>query len=242
VTYRPQSSRQRVSAALAWRPEWPVGVLVVVAWVVLAALHVTTPAGSGGHHGAAQTLGVLVGGWALMSAAMMLPATLPAVRHVGLNSTRRRRWWAITVYVSAYVAVWIAFGVPALLLLGPVTATGMTDARIAAGLFAVAASWQLTRWKRRSVVACRRTVALPPHGRRADLACVRFGVGQAGRCVVASWPLMLLMALLGHTNLFAMIAATAVVAAEERTASAHLLLVPTAAAFAAGAVYAVVLV
>lgn len=238
---------RRAAVALAWRPEWPAVVVVAVAWAALAVAH----AGASSHHAhavhtpqpvtAALTLGAAVTGWTLMSTAMMLPATLPAVRHVGLNSIRRRRWWAITVYLTAYLAVWAAFGLLALLLVWAGSAAGLDDRQLVPGTLATAAAWQLTPWKRRALVACRRTVALPPTGRRADAACARFGVRQARRCVVSCWPLMLLMAVTGHTNLAPMAALTILILAEERAPTRGRLLVPTAAALAATATLTVLL-
>jgi endonuclease G, mitochondrial len=48
--------------------------------------------------------------WTLMAMAMMAPVALPAARHVGLNSIRRRHQRAIGLYLGVYVAVWAGFG------------------------------------------------------------------------------------------------------------------------------------
>lgn len=222
---------RRMGVILAWRPEWPAIVVVAMAWVVLLAVHgvhaahASAPAqdahsmpGSHGGPAAPMVLGTMgVGDWALMSVAMMVPATLPAIRHVGLNSIRRRRRWAMAVYVVAYVAVWLAFGIPALLLVAALRAAGADEFQLVSGALLVALLWQLTRWKRRAIVACQRTVPLPPVGWRADYACVRFGVRQAGRCIASCWPLMLVMAAMGpmgHANLVGMAALTAGIVAE----------------------------
>jgi predicted metal-binding membrane protein len=90
----------------------------------------------------------------------------------------------------------------------------------------VAAGWQLTRTKRRALIACRRTVPLPPQGRPADAACLRFGVRQAWRCVVTCWPLMLLMAVSMHPAWMAVLAV--VMYAEERTHTGRRLVRPLA--------------
>jgi predicted metal-binding membrane protein len=80
---------------------------------------------------------------------------------------------------------------------------------------AVAAAWQLTRTKRRALLACARPVPLPPHGPRADLACLRFGWLHACRCLGSCWAVMLVMIPAGH-DLAWMAAITAVVLAEQR--------------------------
>jgi predicted metal-binding membrane protein len=156
---------------------------------------------------------------------------MPAVRHVGLNSIRRRRQRAMAVYVAAYMAVWVAFGLLALELVGSSRAAGATERQLVVLALAIMTAWQLTRWKRRAIVACRRTVALPPAGVRADLACARFGMLQAWRCMIACWPVMLLMVVVGH-QLLLMILLTLIVVAEERVPKRDRLILPLAGAFA----------
>jgi predicted metal-binding membrane protein len=170
-----------------------------------------------------------------------VPATLPAVRYVALNSIAARRARAMVVYVASYLAVWTVFGVIAFALHGlfrPFTSTlPIGDRALFAIVLAIAAGWQLTRIKRRAIVACKRTVPLPPDGLRADRACAHFGVLQAWRCLVACWPLMLLMAALPHPHpLLPMIALTLLVLVEERAPNRDRLIVPIAVLFAAAAV------
>lgn len=52
---------------------------------------------------------------------------------------------------------------------------GTSPAVLDPAVLQVAAGWQLSPYKRRAVLACRQTVPLPPLGRRADAAAVRFG-------------------------------------------------------------------
>jgi predicted metal-binding membrane protein len=78
---------------------------------------------------------------------------------------------------------------------------------------------------------------LPPIGLRADAACARFGVAQARHCLIVCWPVMLLMAIVGH-QLTLMLALTAILIAEEQTRWRERLLGPVAAAFAAAAMVA----
>jgi len=67
----------------------------------------------GATHGSGSRPAALTG-WMLMSVAMMMPVVLPAVRHVGLNSLRQRRQWAMLVFFAVYVGAWAAFGFLAL--------------------------------------------------------------------------------------------------------------------------------
>lgn len=253
---------RRVSIALAWRPEWPVAVLAGFAWLLLALIslqgdgshaahvHAPTPSALTEWTLTARTFaswtnapGPLMS-WLLMSFAMMVPATLPAVRHVALNSIDARRTRAMTVYVVAYVAVWCLFGVIAFALIEAsrtMIGTGVADRALLAIILAIATGWQLTRIKRRAIVACKRTVPLPPDGLRADRACARFGVMQAWRCILACWPLMLLMAAMPHPHpLLPMIALTAIVLVEERARIRDRLVVPIAGLFAVATVAATV--
>jgi predicted metal-binding membrane protein len=171
-----------------------------------------------------------------MSTAMMLPVTLPAVQHVGLNSLRRRRQRAMALYVGAYVLVWVAFGVVALgadrLL---VDGLGLDDRVVLWHVLVIAAAWELTRFKRRALLGCHRTVPLPPLGRRADAACVRFALVQGRRCVISCWPLMLVMAVAGHASLVWMAPLTALILAEELTTAGRRLARPAAALLAVAA-------
>jgi predicted metal-binding membrane protein len=209
------------AARLRWAPEWQVAVLVALAWAALlagAGAH-GAPAGHEQHvHAHDAGLHAALGGWTLMVIAMMVPVTLPAVRHVGLNSIRPRRQWAMALYTCVYVTVWVGFGAVALLAVrGLHEALMLDDRALLVCALIVAATWQLTRAKRRAVLACKRTVPLPPVGRRADLGCARFAVSQAWRCMCSCWALMGVMALAGHASLLWMAGLTALIAVEELT-------------------------
>ena len=170
-------------------------------------------------------------GWTLMAVAMMVPVTLPAVRHVGLNSIRRRRHWAMALYLAVYVAIWVAFGVPALAGERLARETlGIDNRVLLACTLAVAAGWQLTRVKRRALFRCRSTVPLPPVGLRADAGCARFALKQGWRCVTSCWPLMVVMAVAGHSSLLWMPLLTALFVVEEQTRLGRHLLRPSAVA------------
>jgi predicted metal-binding membrane protein len=94
---------------------------------------------------------------------------------------------------------------------------------------ALAATWQLTRAKRRAVLACKRTVPLPPVGWRADLGCVRFAMAQALRCLRSCWALMAVMVVVGHASLVWMAALAALAWVEELAVAGRRLLGPFAA-------------
>ena len=226
----------RLSWTLQWRPEWRVAVLAAAAWVAMLAGVSMHHAHIGTHH---SPFAVLAGlpGWSLMAVAMMVPVTLPAVRHVGLNSMRRRRQRAMALYTGVFVGVWVAFGVSALGLAHLATEhVGMSDAALLALTLAAAALWQLTGAKRRASFACGLTVPLPPYGRRADAACARFGLVHAWRCVRSCWALMIVMVAVGHSSLVWMAALTALVVTEEMTVRGYRITRPAAAVLGAAAV------
>jgi predicted metal-binding membrane protein len=224
---RPQL--ERIAIALAWRPEWPVVILVAVAWLAMAWLQLGAEPS---HHVVSQSSFVVaLNAWALMIVSMMVPVTLPAVRHVARNSICVRQHQAMAVYLAAFVAVWMIFGVLATAMLSTIQSFGIAGRSIVASTLALSTAWQVTAIKRRAIVACRKTVPLPPAGWRADAACARFGIQQAWRCLLACWPLMLLMAAAGH-QLVLMIALTTMLLAEERTFRNDRLIAPFASVLA----------
>jgi predicted metal-binding membrane protein len=225
----------RLSLTLQWRPEWRVAAVAAAAWLALLAGAGMHPAHLEPGH---SPLGVAAGlpGWSLMVVAMMVPVTLPAVRHVGLNSMRRRRRRAMALYTAVYVGVWVLFGVSALGLAHLATEhAGLSDATVISLALAAAAGWQLTRAKRRALFACGRTVPLPPLGRRADAGCARFALLQAWRCIRSCWAIMAVMVAVGHSSLGWMAALTALVVAEELTVRGRRLTRPAAAVLAVAA-------
>lgn len=137
--------------------------------------------------------------WVLMCVATMIPAALPAVRHVAVNSLRWRRQRAITGFLVAYLGAWTAFGLVALPLLTLVErALPRWSLIVATTVFAVV--WQvlppLVTFRRR----CHQTVPLPLRGWPAHAGCLRFGLRHGLACLGVCGPLMLLMALLLHAH------------------------------------------
>lgn len=172
--------------------------------------------GAGSGHGGDLGAGSLLAGapmWALMSAAMMVPSTLPTVRHVAVNSVWWRRRRATGEFLLAFLAAWVAFSV---LVLGALGGWGAADAGWAlAAALGVAAAWQLTPLKQRALRACHRPSPLPPHGWRATLGTARFGWRDGAACIGSCWAMMVAAALAGPTALAWMGGIAAVVAAEK---------------------------
>lgn len=207
--------------ALRRRPALLVEAAAVAAWIALVAMP-----GHGGlahHHRAHDHAHALAGGsssllatlplWALMSAAMMLPSALPAVRHVALNSFRWRRRRATLELAVAYLSVWIAAG--AVMLALARTWAPLNDQLVLAVVLSIAAAWQLTPAKRRALNACHLPSTLPPRGWRASAGVVHFGLRNGGACVGSCWATMLAMAVVPSSHLLWMASLTGLVAAEK---------------------------
>lgn len=216
------------------QPELVALAVAVIAWVALLAVHAapTMIGGLAGGGSASALAGsaVAIAGraavvglpeWALMSAAMMVPVAIPAARHVGRNSLRRRRHRAVATFLSAYLALWVLFGGVALFAAwwwhGSSWGAAMPAEITIAAAITAAAVWQLTPVRRRQLRGCRRSIPLPPHGVRADLACARFGARYGLSCIGSCWALMLVMATVAGAHLPWTVGLTAVMLAERRT-------------------------
>jgi predicted metal-binding membrane protein len=181
-------------------------------------------AGHTAHSGAA--LPVVVAGWALMTAAMMLPTTLPllALFHA---MTRRRsdRPLLVALLIAGYLAVWILFGVVAHAgdhrLHALVERTDWLARRewlIGAALLIVAGVYQFTPLKYHCLDRCRSPLGfIMGHwrGRRERLQAFRLGLHHGLFCVGCCWSLMLLMIAVGVGGLAWMLLLGAVMAAEK---------------------------
>jgi predicted metal-binding membrane protein len=209
-----------------WHPEWPVAALAAAAWAALVAGAVVQAGGLGGdggpaalhHHHPGAGPGVLaqLPAWMLMTLAMMLPVALPGFNYVAHNSLRTRQRRAMGLFLAGFLAPWLPLGVAAAAAYGlAVDRLGVGRQVVLWGSLAAAAAWQLTRTKRRALLACARTVPLPPRGARADVACLRFGWLHAWRCLRSCWAVMLVMVPAGH-GLAWMAVITGVVLAEQR--------------------------
>lgn len=196
--------------ALRVHPEWPAALLAAAAWpLALSGSTVRATGSTPAHgHGTDVTAAVIAGlpHWSVMTVAMMLPIALPAVRHVGRNSLRRRRRRAMAAFLLGYLMVWLLFGAAALALADAVRPA-------AVGLLALAALWPFTLWHRRMRAGCHRTLPLPPSGFAATRADIRFGLQHGVYCTVSCAPAMLAMAALLHNGVLPMLATTVLLTA-----------------------------
>ena len=226
----------------SWQhPEAGAAAIAALAWLaVLAAaggpeeiraLH------DDAHRGAPLLTGAA--GWLLMSVAMMVPAALPVARDHALGALWARRQRTVGLFLAGYVAVWAAFGAAAFAAIAAAQAgLGVPDDALLVAVLLVAATWELTALKWRSVRACHLVAPLPPRGTRADRACLRAGVVYGRRCVTGCWPVMLAMAVAGHASIGLMVLLATIVAAEKLVVRSARFALPIAATLAGAAVVA----
>jgi predicted metal-binding membrane protein len=195
----------------------------------------SAPAGSGTN---ATLLGAPVGTalamWALMVAAMMLPAELPAIAHVGANSLRWRRQRSMLIFAAVYLALWIGFGAVLLTMSRLWAPPHGVGALVAASL--VAAAWQLTPAKLRAAQDCHRTYPLAPRGWAATHSVAAFAVRHGAACLRSCWALMTVMGVAGAGLLFWMAAIAGMVVVERSTRTPRRTTRAISVALACGAV------
>lgn len=212
---------------------WGAGLLIVGAWLIALLAQLTGNAGALHHHALISSGGpplwlaipMSLAGWQVMTAAMMLPASLPAVRSIGSSVAGRTRPAAVVVsFLGAYALVWSAFGLVAFIgdagLHSLVHATPWLAERpqvVAAGVLAIAGSYQFLSIKRHGLAACRQPdhrVSLDSAGTGAVPAALGAGLRHASDCIASSWALMLLMFAAGFADLLWMAVLTIVMTYE----------------------------
>ncbi len=215
------------------------------AWVVLAARMSGMDSGPGGDPGA---LGWFTVSWAVMTAAMMLPAAAPAV----LRATRvaQSKTGAALPFLAGYGAVWMVAGLAGYAVVVAVRsahpgalAWSAGGRYLAGGVVAAAGLYQLSGAKRRWLARCTAApLKLRSAGTRGALLT---GAEHGGCCVGCCWNLMVALYALGMMSIPWMVLLTVLIAAERflprrelavSAAAALLLLLGTALAAAPAAV------
>ena len=148
--------------------------------------------------------------WTVMMVAMMVPSVVPAVRAFDtLARTKGQSGGATVLFVTGYFVVWSTIGAVAYLVVqalqGWLPTGSVTALRVGAGLLVGAGVYQLTPPKQACLRQCRSPhpgVALPVGTRvQRRPGAVRAGLGQGVYCLGSSWPLMLVLLLVGLMNL-----------------------------------------
>ena len=215
-----------------------LGALVLLAWLALWLWH-GSPYGRYLHHGDLARLGpagtsvdaaaqaaLYVAGWLLMTAAMMLPTTLPLLQIFHrMTGSRDDRVELLLLAIAGYLGVWLAFGIAArafdLALHEALDRGGWLQADawlFGAAPLLLAGGFQFTRLKYRCLDRCRAPLSFVVQHWRGDdtrAQALLLGAHHGAFCVGCCWALMLLMFTVGTGNLGWMLALGARMAIEK---------------------------
>ena len=157
--------------------------------------------------------------WALMMAAMMLPAVAPTV-------VAYRRWavgpGATHMFAAGYLVAWLAAGLLGYTLVEGVRSLGLAflawdeaGRYLAGGVILGSALYQLTGPKDACLRRCRDPRAfLAEYGRPGRVGALRTGMEHGGLCVACCWALMAALFALGVMSIVWMAFVAALIAAE----------------------------
>ena len=180
----------------------------------------------------AQQMGVMAGTmglaipafllvWLLMMVAMMLPAVAPVAQLYLRTIGRDRRALRVAGFLSGYLLVWTAAGLPAFGMAWgaqQLAAEHSGAARLAAaGTFLAVAVYQVSPLKDVCLKACRSPLGLLLRyaSNRGGLRDVRAGAHHGLYCLGCCWVLFVTLIALGTMNLAAMAALAALLTAEK---------------------------
>jgi predicted metal-binding membrane protein len=241
-----------------------IGGLIALAWLTLL-LWELSPYGRYLDHGRWTELGfaaylcralpagsvvlpalLYVGGWVLMTAAMMLPTTLPLLGIFSrLIEKRPDRAMLLTLVILGYLLIWAAFGLAAhaidYLLHGLVVAVPWLTFNgwiVGAGVLAAAGAFQFSTLKYDCLDKCRAPFSFVNEhwrGQTPYRQSFLLGVHHGIFCVGCCWAIMLLMFVVGTGNVGWMLALGAVMAVEKNSRWGRLLSKPLGFALIAGA-------
>jgi predicted metal-binding membrane protein len=166
-----------------------------------------------------------LGLWLVMMAAMMLPSVAPVAvlwtRLIGGASAGVARVARMSLFLSGYLLVWVAFGAVAfaaltgssrLLMQSPTAAKWL-----GAAIFIIAGGYQLSPWKDWCLRRCRSPVGALMYyvGFRGRGRDIRVGVHHGATCAGCCWGLMIVLIAVGVMNVAVMAALSAVILAEK---------------------------
>jgi predicted metal-binding membrane protein len=170
------------------------------------------------------TIALFLLAWQVMTAAMMLPSSLPMIGLFARVSGRQDRpQLALATFLTAYFVVWTGFAVVALIgdagLHRLVKNWAWLDAHdyvIAGSVFVLAGAFQFSSLKERCLDACRSPVGfLFRYYQRGPKAAWNLGIRHGLFCLGCCWALMLMMFAVGIGSLVGMAALTGVMVIEK---------------------------
>jgi predicted metal-binding membrane protein len=208
-----------------------VAAAIVVAWAAAIAAQATGAAGVV-HHDELLADGpppagavlLFLAGWQVMTAAMMLPSSLPLVRMFAAASAAapgRRR--ALAAFLGAYALVWSAFGTLAFAgdaglhaLVGASPWLERHEWAIAPSVLLLAGAFQFTSLKEACLRSCRHPASfMHRHYERGSGGAFGLGARHGVFCVGCCWALMLVMFAVGVASLIWMALLTALMVHEK---------------------------
>jgi predicted metal-binding membrane protein len=167
-----------------------------------------------------------IGGWVLMTAAMMLPTTLPLLGMFARMTERRPdRAMLLTLVVLGYLLIWGAFGLAAHLIDALLHTLVVASAWltfngwiIGAGVLAVAGAFQFSALKYHCLDKCRTPFSFVNEhwrGQAVRRQAFLLGAHHGLFCVGCCWAIMLLMFVVGTGSVGWMLVLGAVMAIEK---------------------------
>ena len=213
---------------------WPLILLSIAGWVVLAAsdggLILPSICASGTPLFSALNGSVVMAwqlrsmdglalSWSAMLAAMMPLLLLWPLEHIWARSLADRRVRAMGLFFLGYAGAWL-FAMALLVLVSSALRMAMDRGTLSAFLIALGAAvvWQGSAIKRVLLNRCHALPSLPAFGAAAEWGSFKFGMETGLYCVGACWALMLLPLLAGSLHL-AVMAAVAIFMLHERHAT-----------------------
>jgi predicted metal-binding membrane protein len=166
--------------------------------------------------------------WAVMMAAMMLPAAAPMVLVFAAVHAKRRGqpiFVPTWIFVVGYLLVWTAVGLAVYVLVqigrdftaSLTSASPSTGAPIALGAtLALAGLYQLTPLKRVCLTHCRSPLGFVlGHWREGRVGALQMGIRHGGYCLGCCWALFAVLVVAGIMSLAWMLLLTLVIFAEK---------------------------
>ncbi len=219
--------------------------LAGAAWLALWMMGASAHASMHHHHHHGTSIDVtpmfsllfFVGSWTVMTIAMMLPTSLPILNTFqAIAGSRDDRTLLLTLVVAGYLVTWGLFG--AVVHAGQlgiqqlVIASAWAQQHVWAGggaILLLAGAYQFTPLKYRCLEKCRSPLSFVIEhwqGRNHRQQAFRLGFDHGLFCVGCCWALMLLMFVVGTTNLGWMLILAVVMAVEKNTRWGRVLSAP----------------
>lgn len=193
---------------------------------------------------------LLLAGWQAMTAAMMLPSSLPLIRLYVFTARGKPGFFAgVSLFLVGYFAVWSGFALIAFagdmrlhLLVHTWSWLAAHSQIIPATTLGVAALYQVTPVKDACLRKCRHPAAyLRRYYQRGAVSGLQLGLGHGVFCIGCCWALMLVMFAAGVAHLFWMGVLAMVMLAEKTLPRGGRLVRPVAVCLSVPAVCALLL-